>query len=285
MSTNLPVIVGVDTAAPSRAAALLAGYEASLRGKVLRILTAFPPHAAPLLEPTPPLAVAARVREALPGLSVDAWAVSGDPAGVLIDASRRADLLVVGRNGGGVESLVSAVAGHAHCPVIVVTPDEGVPRGPVLAAVDASAMAESVLEYAFDEAARRGVRLQAVHVWSGVPQTAIGTVDEFAYHTGAAGADADRLLAEALAGWADRYPDVAVERMPVPDASVERAIAALSVDASLLVIGARSHDRYSGLLLGSVTRAVLSLAGCPVMVVHAKPAGTAEHRPVPPIEA
>ena len=58
--------------------------------------------------------------------SVAVRAISGIPAQALIEASRNADLLVVGsRGGGGFASLAMGstsiqVVHHAHCPVVVV---------------------------------------------------------------------------------------------------------------------------------------------------------------------
>ena len=52
-------------------------------------------------------------------------AASGVPAQALIEASKHADLVVVGSHGiGGFRSVLGSVAGkvahHAHCPVVIV---------------------------------------------------------------------------------------------------------------------------------------------------------------------
>jgi len=58
--------------------------------------------------------------------SVTVRAISGFPAQELIEASRAADLMVVGSRGGGgfgkllIGSVSSQVVHHAHCPVVVL---------------------------------------------------------------------------------------------------------------------------------------------------------------------
>ena len=68
---------------------------------------------------------AAQIGESQPA-SVTVRALSGFPAQELIEASRDADLLVVGSRGGGgfarlmMGSISDQVVHHAHCPVVVV---------------------------------------------------------------------------------------------------------------------------------------------------------------------
>ncbi|MDQ0756472.1 universal stress protein [Arthrobacter sp. B3I4] len=62
---------------------------------------------------------------------VETRLVQGHPRRVLIDESRRADMIVLGRRGHGgfggllLGSVSSALVAHAHCPVLVVhTPEQ-----------------------------------------------------------------------------------------------------------------------------------------------------------------
>jgi len=65
-----------------------------------------------------------------PDVKVELELAKGHPAASLIDASRRARLLVVGSRGHGgfagmlMGSVSSACAHHAHCPVVIVRPFE-----------------------------------------------------------------------------------------------------------------------------------------------------------------
>jgi nucleotide-binding universal stress UspA family protein len=71
----------------------------------------------------------------------------------------------------------------------------------------------------------------------------------------------------ALSGWRVRYPDVAVEQAVVRGGAA-RTLVAESARAQLLVVGARGHGGFVGLLLGSVSRAALLHAACPVAVIR-----------------
>jgi nucleotide-binding universal stress UspA family protein len=68
----------------------------------------------------------AKLKEGHPGLDVTSAVVEGHPAPVLIEASRMAELLVVGSRGHGefAGMLLGSVSEHcvtnAHCPVVVI---------------------------------------------------------------------------------------------------------------------------------------------------------------------
>jgi hypothetical protein len=62
--------------------------------------------------------------------------------------------------------------------------------------------------------------VRTTYVWTGIRSAAVGTRDPFAYELAHVHAEADRLLTEALGGWAEEYPDVLVERSAVFDANV-----------------------------------------------------------------
>lgn len=77
----------------------------------------------------------------------------------------------------------------------------------------------------------------------------------------------ERLLAEALAGRRETYPGVPVERRLVRG-DTRKALIEASGSARILVVGARGRGGFKGLLLGSVSQAMLHHARCPVVVVR-----------------
>ena len=74
-------------------------------------------------------------------------------------------------------------------------------------------------------------------------------------------ADEERVLAEVLAGWRDKEPDVVVREVVVRDKNA-RALLQAGLTAQLLVVG--HHSRRT---LGSTTYGILHRATCPVAVV------------------
>ena len=127
--------------------------------------------------------------------------------------------------------------------------------------VDATPASQAVLEFGFEYASRRQVPLRAVLCWHPDLLASMLWRPE-----PPAPARAEAWLAETLAGWREKYPDVAVRGGVVRD-HPGAALAAESASAQLLVVGNRGRHAMAGTLLGSVSQAVLHHATCPVAVV------------------
>jgi nucleotide-binding universal stress UspA family protein len=273
------VVVGVDRSGAEGTAVRLAAVEAALRGRPLDLLSAYRSHPDEVrraAECTPQetarrrlVDTAAALRSAHPHLRVRTELVAGELGGALIARSRGAGLVVAGA--AGLPGLCQRVAAHAAAPVVVARSGCR-PGGPVLLGVDGSFASPEATGFAFDEAAMRGAVLVPVYAWPGVADVALSGVDPFDYDAREARAEAHRVLAEGLAGWSEKYPDVRVERRAVLAANAAEELVHQTADASMLVLAARSHFGAGELLLGAVTRFALQHAHCPVAVLrHALP--------------
>lgn len=289
---SLPVVVGVDGSSSSLDAVDLAAREARMRGCGLRVVHAFlwPVMHVPL-GPSPlgpsggglrnmvdrmVAEAVERARSVAPDVEVTEAVVTGEPLTVLEAQSRRAELVVVGSRGlGGFTGLLLGstavhMAAHAHCPVMVVRERPG-PGNRIVLGVDGSPAGDAAVGFAFAEAALRGTDIAALHAWTpwnvDVPPPQDPSMP-YAYEPGMLADGEERLLAEAVAGRRERYPGVAVEYEVVRGGAREALIEA-SRNAELLVVGARGRGGFTGLLLGSVSQAVLHHAHCPVVVVRA----------------
>ncbi|UGT67822.1 universal stress protein [Nocardia gipuzkoensis] len=189
----------------------------------------------------------------------------------LLNRSRHARMLVVGSRGLGavrrelLGSVSTAVTRHAHCPVAVLRPGSAPDvvsfDKPVLVGVDGTATSLPAIEVAFEEASRRKVGLIALHAWSDA--SGIDLVPGW----DAVREREDALLAENLAGFGERYPDVSVRRVLVRDRPV-RSLLDQSEDVQLLVVGSHGRGGFTGMLLGSTSAALLHSVECPIIVVR-----------------
>jgi nucleotide-binding universal stress UspA family protein len=140
------IVVGVDGSGHSRRALERAAAEAAAHHAPLTVLTVHQAvrdvYGKPSHYPEDDAntgkakeAAQAETDQVLAGLgskpeSVTVTAVHGLPVDELIKASQGADMLVLGRRGGGgfarltMGSVTSQVAHHAHCPVLIVPPAE-----------------------------------------------------------------------------------------------------------------------------------------------------------------
>lgn len=147
-------------------------------------------------------------------------------------------------------SAAMEVAVRADVPVVVVRPGlpdaaPGPSAGRVVVGVDGTPLSEAAVRFAFAEAHDRDCGVTVVHA-----------VDQ----------EQDRDAGEAvLAQFADRSPDV---RTVVRVGLASRVLIDESAGAELLVVGSRGRAGLSGMLLGSVSQAVVHRAHCPVAVVR-----------------
>ncbi|VVJ21714.1 Universal stress protein family [Amycolatopsis camponoti] len=199
------------------------------------------------------------------------------PVPMLIDESRHARLLVVGRTGTGgfadmlVGGTAASVVAHAHCPVAVVRGRQKstvVPEtGPVVAGVDGSPNSEQAIAIAFEEASLRGVPLVAVHAWNDVTYDDTRGTARILTQPESLEEDEQRLLTERLAGWQEKYPDVEISRKLVRDRP-RHVLLEASETAQLVVVGCHGRGGFTGMVLGSTSQALVQHAQCPVLVVR-----------------
>ncbi|WP_193465421.1 universal stress protein [Mycobacterium novum] len=206
-------------------------------------------------------------------LDVRGEVIEGIPVPTLVDLSKAARLLVVGPRGLGMigETLLGSVSSelvrHAHCPVAIIhgrAPTVAQPnRLPVVVGIDGDATSALATELAFEEASWRGVDLIALHAGTDGSALQLPDADWAALKAGS-----EAVLAEALAGFQERYPDVAVHRLLVLDRPAKHIIEH-SRSAQLVVVGSHGRGGFAGMLLGSVSRAVVHAARTPVIVARA----------------
>jgi nucleotide-binding universal stress UspA family protein len=197
------------------------------------------------------------------------------PSRALVEASAHARLVVLGSRGHSrvvgalLGSVAFAVTSQAACPVIVVR-DESSRRavGPdhhVVAGTDGSPESMAALDFAADYAQAAAAPLEVVTCTG---ERHVEDVDERRLRT-VAEQIADTAAARARAGHRNLDVTTRVENRPPEPTLVEA-----SRDAGLVVVGTRGRGAFEGMLLGSVSHAVIHGAECAVAVVDDRSAVT-----------
>jgi nucleotide-binding universal stress UspA family protein len=281
------IVAGVDGSAASDAAVSWAAREAALRNVPLTLV-----HMLNAIVPTfpqMPLPSGVAVWQEEDGQQVLERAVkiaqhavqpdrqiaiatelkTSPPVPTLAALSEEAEMVVVGSNGRGavgrvlLGSVSSGVVRSAKCPVAVIREEASQlahpEQAPVLVGVDCSSASEIALAVAFDAASRRGVGLTALHAW--------GDLAAFERAWQDWELEAQRALAEYMAGWQERYPDVQVDRV-VAYAHPSRELIEASESAQLVVVGSHGRGVLATMLLGSVSNAVVHSVRTPVIVAR-----------------
>jgi nucleotide-binding universal stress UspA family protein len=302
------IVVGVDGSDQGNCALVWAAREAARRRRPLHLVTAYsvPIFAASGLdggyatvdddvirEGAEAVLAQAVAKLAEQNIELDARVESGDAAGVLLEMSRTAELLVFGSRGRGgfvgrlLGSVSSALPAHSKCPTVTVplscadrlgevprhalgrqdkpAPDQV--QNVVTVGVDGSDQARLAVLVAAEQAQRLG---RALHVICAVPP-----------YTGSmawvpAPLDRDALFRdisvqlEAGKAWlSSHFPALQIRTELLEGTPVE-VLTETTKTSELLVLGTRGRGGFAGMLLGSTTDGVLHHAKGPVMVVPDK---------------
>jgi nucleotide-binding universal stress UspA family protein len=284
------VVVGLDRSDQGRAAVEWAAARAVRRHRPLRVVHAFEPSqyavrstvgwrpdlhgvlrnsAQRLVEET--TEVLAMV---YPDLDVQPRLEPGSAVEMLVEESEHADMVVVGSRGSGgfadlvIGSTTLHVASQARCPVVAVPwpPDGEAPRHGVVVGVDGSELSESAIEFAVQVASEMGEPLVALHAWTDPARLGPGVMLPLVYDPAIVADEEGLVLAESMAGWAEKFPDVRIENKVARGHAVH-ALVTEARHAQLLVVGSRGRGSVRS-LIGSVSHGVLHHATGPVAVVH-----------------
>lgn len=283
------VVVGFDGSEGSTQALRWAAEAAKQRGRMLQVITTWNMPAADL-----GIGASATLQEELidelrkeassvndegvqiasdMGVNAVGEIAVGRAAAILVKLSADAEMVVVGSHGAGgmtgflLGSISRQVAAHAKCPAVVVRP-RNEDAGGIVVGVDGSPHSFKALRWAFEQASQDAQPLRVLHTWEIPPTWSMvevpSYVPEVLIHD--YGNAELRKTSEALAGFREEYPDVGV-RQEVMKGSPVKALVKASESATMLVVGSRGLGGFKGLLLGSVSHAVVHKASCTVAVV------------------
>ncbi len=283
-----PIVVGVDGSRSAKDALEWAAAEATVMRRSLHLVHAFAwPTIGSSFGPFGPdsthdslLGAAERVlveaerraSSAAPTIKVTTQLIVASAVPALLRQAEDAELIVLGSRGlGGFSGLLIgsvgiALAAHAACPVVVVRRGRDAGRsarsaGPVVVGIDGP-VSSAALRFAFHAASRRDATVVAVRCWP---------MPSRAYHYSPAAIDEieEKELADMVERERRNFPDVRVHYRVVRG-HPGHALVVESSDAGLVVVGSRGRGGFAGMVLGSVSQAVLQHANCPVAVVRGR---------------
>jgi len=203
------------------------------------------------------------------GLDVSGHTVVGDPRQVLVEVSDRSYLIVMGSRGLGhfrgllLGSVSTEVARHAACPVVVSRPAPPVfTKTGVVVGADGTGESLPVLEFAFRQAALRGLPLNVMHYYGdaaalGVRPSPLGPIDTEQLRV---------QLSDSIADLVEKFPDVHVA-IQVLHGIAEECLDRGARPWDLVVVGRHSMDSDPRLLHSCVATAVLEHSQSTVAVV------------------
>jgi nucleotide-binding universal stress UspA family protein len=216
----------------------------------------------------------ARVQKADPSFPVSVWMTVDDARDTLRTAAKDASVLVLGTRGRGtlarwlLGSVSADVSAHAPCPVVVVRPPaDGSLADTIVVGVDGTAASAGAIEFGFELASWEHKPLIVLHA-VGDGASPYLDLDLLTYEQRLALSDEHELqMAESLAGFAEKYPDVVASQRLVQDPAA-KALGTASRQAWAVVVGSRGRGGAAAALLGSVSRSLVEHAQSTVAVVR-----------------
>ena len=157
---------------------------------------------------------------------------------------------------------------HASCPVVIV-PDKvsgELLSGPIVWGFDGSTESGLAGRFAFEQAHLSGEPVQALSTWEISAWEALAAARS-GTDIGPDPAHSQEQVDSAIAALKSDYPDVEAAGTVVRG-NAPTTLASASQNASLVAVGSRGLGGFSGLLLGSVSRALVYLADCPVAIIR-----------------
>jgi len=278
------VAVGVDGSRGCDPAVDWAMAEASRRGWAVRLV-----HAVPRLHPADPEPLLHDQRARVDRILSRARKVAGryadvpttieraetfgvDPGSALVEASRQAECLVVGRVGEGwaanplAGSVTRHVARHATCPVAVIGDIAREPSGRIVVGWDGSDEAEKALGFALAWAEPTHDSVSAVRAWSSAQLKHPSPV--LRLPPGGLQAFEREAMELDIAPWREKFGSVELVTEAI-EGDAQHVLRSASSHADLLVVGARGHSAIGFVTgLGSTSRDFLHHARCPIVIAH-----------------
>ena len=200
--------------------------------------------------------------------------VRGRTAEALVEAAQHAALVVLqhqrmgqGRQWVPTLSTTNPVAALSPTPVVAVPSgwhDSSEPDVVTVGVADPE-RSQEVVRRALEEARLWGATLRIVHAWH-----YSDAYDDVIFVGNEQNLTEERALRDGLSDLLAAYPDVVVD-VVVQHARAADALVHESDRSALVIIGRHRHAMPLGPHLGSVARAVLRHASCPVMVVDPVP--------------
>jgi nucleotide-binding universal stress UspA family protein len=209
---------------------------------------------------------------AAPGIDLRVAVIYGDAGQVLTAITARASLLAVGiRGAAGFHgprrgSVALQLASSARCPVVFATAASSTVFDEIVVDIDGSDDAAATLEFGFGEADTRHARLTALHTWARPQAARLESYHTWMLSVGPLNATAAAALAEHVAPWRQKYPDVLVTESTVHGQPVH-VVGMLSGHADLVVVGDGRVRLGLAPDYGSLADDLLHHAQCPVAVI------------------